>query len=49
MDPTGVVLREQFSQLVTAVPLDEDTGELVRGARYSGKNRILRRLALGVV
>ncbi len=30
-------------------PLDEDTHRLVRGARYSGKGRILRRLALGVV
>jgi hypothetical protein len=29
--------------------LDEDTLRLVRGARYSGKGRILRRLALGVV
>ena len=49
MDPTWVVLREQFALLVTAVPLDEDSGQLVRGARYSGKNRILRWLALGVV
>jgi hypothetical protein len=29
--------------------LDEDTCRLVRGARYIGKGRILRRLALGVV
>jgi hypothetical protein len=49
MDPTWAALREQFAQLVTTAPLDEDTRELVRGARYSGKNRILRRLALGVV
>jgi hypothetical protein len=49
MDPTWLALRGQLAQLVTAVPLDEDTGELVRGIRYSGKNRILRRLALGVV
>ena len=49
MDPTWVALRLQFAQLVTAIPLDKDTRELVRGARYSGKNRILRRLALGVV
>ncbi len=49
MDPTWLALREQFAQLVRAMPLDEDTGDLVRGARYSGKNRILRRLALGVV
>ena len=49
MDPTWVVLREQFALLVTAVQVDEDSGQLVRGARYSGKNRILRWLALGVV
>jgi hypothetical protein len=49
MDPTWVALREQFGRLVSAVPLDEDTGELVRGRRYSGKNRVLRRLAVGVV
>jgi hypothetical protein len=34
---------------VLALPLDEDVGELVRGVRYSGKNRLLRRLAHGIV
>ncbi len=30
-------------------PLDEDQRQQVRGSRYRGKNRILRRLVLGVV
>jgi hypothetical protein len=47
--PTWVQLREQFAALAQAQLLDEDQRRLVRGARYSGKNRILRRLALGVV
>jgi hypothetical protein len=47
--PTWHALREQFGAVAQAQPLDEDQRRLVRGARYSGKNRILRRLALGVV
>jgi len=51
--PTWAQLREQFARVAataaTPVPLDEDQWHLVRGARYSGKSRILRRLALGVV
>src|SRR5215831_16018085 len=47
--PTWTALREQFADVAQAQPLDEDQRRLVRGSRYSGKNRILRRLALGVV
>jgi hypothetical protein len=48
--PTWVRLREQFARVGAALPpLDEDKRRLVRGARYSGKGRILSRLALGVV
>ena len=47
--PTWLALREQFAATVQAQPLDGDQRRLVRGARYSGKNRILRRLALGVI
>ena len=47
--PTWLALREQFAVVAQAQPLDEDQRRLVRGSRYSGKNRILRRLALGVV
>jgi hypothetical protein len=47
--PTWIALREQFAAVAQARPLDGDQRRLVRGSRYSGKNRILRRLALGVV
>jgi hypothetical protein len=47
--PTWIALRDQFVSVTQALPLDEDQRQLVRGSRYSGKNRILRRLALGVV
>jgi hypothetical protein len=47
--PTWLALREQFAVVAQAQPLDEDQQRLVRGSRYSGKNRLLRRLALGVV
>jgi hypothetical protein len=47
--PTWLALRAQFATLAQAQPLDVDERRLVRGSRYSGKNRILRRLALGVV
>jgi hypothetical protein len=50
MHPTWVHLREHFARITPATPLlDEDTAQLLRGARYSGKSRVLRRLALGVV
>jgi len=44
-----MALREQFAAVAQAQPLDDDQRRLVRGSRYSGKNRILRRLALGIV
>jgi hypothetical protein len=47
--PTWVALREQFAAVAQTHQLDDDQRRLVRGSRYSGKNRILRRLALGVV
>jgi hypothetical protein len=49
LHPTWASLREHVASLSTPPPLDEDLRRLVRGARYSGKSRILRRLALGVV
>jgi len=53
MHPTWQALREQFAQVAGvasgAEPLEDGKRVLVRGAKYSGKNRILRRLALGVV
>ncbi len=47
--PTWLQLREQFAAVAQTQPLAEDQRRLVRGKCYSGKNRILRRLALGVV
>src|SRR5262249_39748921 len=49
---TRVQLHEQCARMATPAPpfpLDEDKRRVVRGARYSGKNRLVRRLALGVV
>jgi hypothetical protein len=48
-NPTWLALREQFVPVAQAQPLDSDQRRLVRGSRYSGKNRLLRRMALGVV
>jgi hypothetical protein len=47
--PTWIALREQFAVAAQASPLDDVQRRLVRGSRYSGKNRILRRLALRIV
>jgi hypothetical protein len=47
--PTWLALRAQFAVIRQAQPLDDDQRRLVRGSRYSGKNHLLRRMALGVV
>jgi hypothetical protein len=47
--PTWIALRDQFGAVAQLQRLDEDQRRLVRGSRYSGKNRLLRRMALGVV
>jgi len=47
--PTWLALREQFAAVTQSQPMDDDQRRLVRGSRYGGKNRILRRMALGVV
>jgi len=48
--PTWTQLHDHFaSAATTPPPLDEDNRRLVREARFSGRSRILRRLALGVV
>ena len=52
MDPTWQALREAFPIVQLgqhAEPLDDDGRRFVRGSRYSGKARILRRLELGVI
>jgi len=47
--PTWEALGEGFALAAGAEPLDDERFQLVRGARYSGKARVLRRLTLGVV
>src|SRR5262249_19681241 len=52
MDRTWTALREAFPMVQPAQqhePLAEDRRQIVRGNRFSGKARILRRLELGVV
>jgi hypothetical protein len=52
LHPTWAALRQAFGAVPRTSlgwPLESDARQLVRGARYSGKSRILRRLALGVV
>jgi hypothetical protein len=49
MNPTWWRLRDSFARVANPSPLDADGYHLVRGTRYSGRSRILRRLALGVV
>jgi len=47
--PTWLVLADGFAAAAGAEPLDHDRYAVVRGSRYSGRARILRRLTLGVV
>ena len=51
MDPTWQRLREGFAEITRSqtVPLDEDSRQLVRGSRYSGRRRVLRRLEVGLL
>jgi hypothetical protein len=48
-DPTWKALRRAFGRLAGAPPLDDAGRELVRAHRYEGRQRLLRRMALGVV
>ena len=48
MQPTWAVLRQGFGRLIDIAPLTAESYSVVRGARYSGKSRILRRTLLGV-
>jgi hypothetical protein len=47
--PTWSLLQAGFGRLIDVAPLTEKAYSVVRGARYSGKSRILRRMLLGVV
>jgi hypothetical protein len=48
-DPTWEALRQAFGRLTELPPLDDVALELVRAHRYEGRQRLLRRMALGVV
>jgi hypothetical protein len=51
LDPTWQALRAAFAERIReqCMPLDEDGRALVRGSRYSGRSRVLRRLLMGIV
>jgi hypothetical protein len=49
MHPTWVQLREAFGTLAGVPPLDDGKRTLVRGARYRGRMRLLRRMEAGVI
>src|SRR5262249_23104011 len=49
MHRTWTELRHAFGLLAGAAPLDDDTRQLVRGARYGGRVRLLRRMEAGVL
>jgi len=49
MQPTWAQLRDDFSRLADCTPLEDGQQELVRGMRFEGKSRLLRRMLLGVI
>jgi hypothetical protein len=49
MHPTWQQLREAFGQLAGVPPLNDEKRTLVRGARYRGRMRLLRRMEAGVI
>jgi hypothetical protein len=49
MHPTWQQLREAFGNLAVVPPLDDEKRTLVRGARYRGRMRLLRRMEAGVI
>jgi hypothetical protein len=49
LHPTWAQLQAQFATVAHVAPLVDDQRQLVRGARYSGKSRILRRMEQGLV
>src|SRR5262249_43337217 len=49
MHRTWSELRHAFGVLAGAPPLEDNTRRLVRGARYRGRARLLRRMEAGVI
>jgi hypothetical protein len=49
MHPTWAQLRAAFGALAGVAPLDDEPCQVVRGARYRGRMRLLRRMEAGVL
>jgi len=49
LDPTWATLRRAFAEVAVVPPLPPDALAVVRGARYSGKSRLLNRMAAGLL
>src|SRR4029077_13050273 len=49
LDPTWALLRGEFGQLTDTPPLSPDALAVVRGARYRGRARLLRKMANGLL
>jgi hypothetical protein len=49
LDPTWALLRREFGRLAAAPPLLPDALAVVRGARYRGRARLLRKMANGLL
>jgi len=49
LDPTWALLRNEFGPLAAALPLPPDALAVVRGARYRGRARLLRKMANGLL
>jgi hypothetical protein len=49
LHPTWATLKAEFATIAQVAPLTEDQRQLVRGARFRGKSRILRRLEAGIL
>ena len=48
MEPTWTLLHEDYARVAGAPPLNADLERVVRGARYTGKSRLLRRMLRGI-
>jgi len=49
LDPTWATLRSEFGRVAGVAPLPPDALAVVRGARYAGRNRLLNRMAAGIL
>jgi hypothetical protein len=47
--PTWQALQEQYERVAELAPLTDEGQQVVRGARYEGKRRLLGRMLLGVI